>query len=137
MMNQHFADMESRGPQYTNAIKAICTLGRRSARKKLRSYPDVEEYIENHMREELKKTAKSEAPGSAIARIWETKEPFLPERVLSDDPIARGKLPTWAIDQLDWDVMKRYELNRDATMSQAPRTEYPHTTMRNSAFFSG
>ena len=66
------------------------------------------------MGDELAKTNKSYAPSLKITGIWEANDPGLPERVFGDDPIARNKLPTWAID----------ELGHGATMSQTPWTDY-------------
>ncbi len=134
-MNQLFAEMESHGPQFSSAIKAICTLGRRSERKGLRNFPDVQAHIAIYMRDELAKTNKSNAPGSAIARIWEINEPFLPERVLSDDSKARSKLPTWARDELDWRAIHaRMGLKgNDRPMNPALTPQVQHTTVGSSA----
>lgn len=121
MMSQFVAEMESSGPQYSKVIKGICILGRRAWRKKKTGYADVVSHIELYMSDELEKTKKSYAPGSKITGIWEADDPGLPERVFRDDPIARSKLPSWAID----------ELNQDATMSQAPWAEHAGTMTPN------
>ena len=124
MMNQQFAEMGSRGPQYNPAIKATCVAGRRAGRKGLMSFPSVIAHIETYMREELAITGKSYAPSSKIAEIWETDKPDWPEWAFINDQNTRDKLPTWARNELDWDAINRATMNRSVMMSQAPSTEY-------------
>ena len=104
-MNQQFAELGSRGPQYCPVIKATCVAGRRAGRKGLMSFPSVIAHIETYMREELAITGKSYAPSSKIAEIWETHKPDWPEWAYINDQNTRDKLPTWARNELDWSVI--------------------------------
>lgn len=128
MMNMQFADMSSSGYWYHDAIMSTYILALRPEGKNATSHAKVKAHIETNMRDFLAMTNKSHAPSQNIARTWKKEIPGHPEEAWNSGKYEIGDLPRWASQQLDRDAMKR-----NAIMSQAPGTEYGHTTMRNSA----